>query len=126
MSAFASLLGVADATLDTTFSEAFSFTPMREVRNGSPVVDTSRSAIASLAAIFDDRGLLLALAPGAASTLERQSAGPMISVLASHLPQGVRRPDRFTRGLTGRAYEVRAVDPDALGRIVLTLAELPA
>lgn len=117
MSAFDALVTGADIAVDVLYAEAFSFLPMREVKNGRPVVDTWRDPIPSLVAVFTDVGAELMV--GGMGGPARASSGPTISVLEAYLPQGVRIFDRFRRAKDGKSYQVTCVDPDDFGRVLL-------
>lgn len=119
---FESLLATADAAVDTVFAEAFAFTPMREVKNGRPVASTTRSAIAAVTAVFDMPAQVSDV--GGPGGPNRVTAAPQLSVLATELPEGVLRFDRFTRAADGKVYEVVEAKPDGLGRYLLALVEV--
>ena len=119
---FESLLATADAAVDTVFAEAFAFTPMREVKNGRPVASTTRSAIAAVTAVFDMPAQVSDV--GGPGGPNRVTAAPQLSVLATELPEGVLRFDRFTRSADSKVYEVTEVKPDGLGRYLLAMVEV--
>ncbi len=118
---FDALLAASDAIVDKVFAEAFAFTPMREIVNGKPIADSNRDEIAAVMATFDNGGRLLVA--GSAVPPERASTGPMLTVLETLMPQGVKTSDRFTRASDGQVYEVRDKRPDGLGRLLVFLAE---
>lgn len=119
---FESLLAAADAAVDTVFAEAFAFTPMREVKNGKPVPSSTRSPIAEVTAVFDAPAYVQSV--GSPTGPNRVNATPQLTIVASELPEGVLRFDRFTRAADSRVYEVTEVKPDGLGRYILALVEV--
>lgn len=121
MSVFDSLVVRMDQTVDRIYAEDFSFAPMVTTPNSRPQPDASRAKVASLQAAFLDAGELLKV--GESGGPDRSSSQPMISVVDSLLPQGVRQGDRFTRLKTGKVYEVTRTDPDGVNRSLLTVVE---
>lgn len=124
---FDGLLAVADQAVDAVNGEPFDFTPMRAVKNGSPVSDTARDSQTGIIGVFSEEGTLSAT--GIGNSMERlgaefETARPLLSIRTEYLPQGVRQFDRFTRSLSGLVYEVRRVQPDGLGRLLIVLTEI--
>lgn len=121
-SLFESILAVTDDVVDVINGELFSFFPMKGIVNARFVPDSTRSAIPSLIAKWDDKGEMLNSGAGLGSP-DRDSSLPKLLVMDKYLPEGVKNGDQFIRTRTGIKYIVKHVDPDSLTSSLISVQE---
>lgn len=109
---------MADTVIDAVVGdvEGFAFTPMSSPVDGIAVADSTRSAIPMLTAVFEDDARI-----DDERGTGRTTSEPKLHVVLSKLPQGVGKPDRFTRIKTGAVYEVRDWRPTDVSNLRATL-----
>jgi len=104
---FDALLRQADAIIDNMHGETFSYEPRLKGVNVRSQPDTSRAAIASLVAYFQDTGTR----SSGPSRGEARHTKAWLSIAYNQRPADVKLGDQFTRLHDGRKYEVFDIDP---------------
>lgn len=133
MSAFGEQIEAANNLTDAHFGDTMTYTPMRTVINGEPVVDTDRASLAGLArAIIVAPGTMIGAGIGLIAGMHnRASEEPMIWYMARDNLIDVRKHDIFDVPIgktftdKPRRYEVAdGPQPVGFGRYKVKLFEL--
>ena len=121
--AFQALQARALAACDAAFAEPFTIRPMAAAPNERAKPDATRTPAAFLAQFFDESGTTAGESPGHANmNLTKVVSGrARILFAATSLPFLPTLSDSVTRTATSETFDVRAVQPDGLGRVTVLL-----
>lgn len=110
MNPFEVAMRAADAAIDATMQEEFSFYPMTNGIDLGPTQDPYRDQIPSLIAVWEGPQRV-----DGEPRFQRTTIQPRIRVMADKIRQGVKQGDRFYRVKDGTFYEVVDMQPDSQG-----------
>lgn len=118
-------------SLDSIMGETVTVQPMRTRANFPAERDPSRPTVAAVAIFANPSAYAFGEAPSHHGRLRRDDSGftpivtgtPSFSFAAGAAP-GLRRGDRIYRHVDSTLYEIKAVKPDGVARIVADVTEL--